>query len=702
MAKKTTDDERLSENVRELLRSESNHPLSTREITSALNIPRNRIKTLKRILRDLVRSGDIFKTRRGCYGPVDKMNLLTGTFEAHRDGYGFLIPESPGEKDVFVPPGRTLAAMSGDRVVVRIENATRREGSVVRIVERGRKRVVAEFHRQNNMFYVVPRNRKIPFGIIISPRNRGEARDGDLVVAEITTYPTLTRPPEGRVLKILDQVTEALQETNIILEEYGLPKRFPVPVLREVKQMPVRISARNRVDCREMPTVTIDGETAKDFDDAVTLYKTNSSYILYVHIADVSHYVPWNSIVDIEAAKRGTSVYFPGSVIPMLPERLSNDLCSLRPNIDRLTFTVEMHISKKGQITEKRFYPSIIRSDERMTYTSVKKILLDRDEEETMRYAAMAGMFRDMEELCQILREERMRRGSLDFDLPEPEVILNLQGQPEAICRAERNIAHMIIEEFMIAANEAVASFLEEKDVPSLYRVHEEPDTSKLEELKPIFRTFGIEIKRTGTAAFHQILKKIKGSDVEHILNIILLRSLKQARYSPENLGHFGLASDCYTHFTSPIRRYPDLVVHRILKEIVTAGKLSIKKREFLESVLGDISVQSSKRERLADDAEREIVNAMRAWFMKDHVGDEFTGSVSSISAKGMRVLLRDFFVEGFLHVSAMEDDYYRFDEKGYSLVGRHSKKSFRLGQEISVRIERVDIKDREIHLALA
>ena len=629
------------------------------------------------------------------------MNLVTGSFEAHRDGYGFVVPDTSGERDIFIPPRRTMGAMSGDRVVARVERPVKREGSIIKILERGRKKIIGELCREKNVFYVKPKGKNVPFSIIIAPEERGKAKSGDTVAVEITSFPTASSPPEGRILKVLPAVTEPRHETELIIEGYSLPRRFPPPVLSEVKALSEIKKSGRRVDCRHLLTVTIDGEAAKDFDDAVSISKNEDGYVLYVHIADVSHYIPWDSILDLEARRRGTSVYFPGSVIPMLPEKLSNNLCSLVPRQDRPTFTVEMHFDEQGQITDRDFYPSVIHSNERMTYTSVKKILADHDRDERDRYGYLVESFELMEELSAILRKNRIKRGSLDFDLPEPEVLLDICGNPEAIIRAERNLAHMIIEEFMIIANEAVASRLETSGVPSLYRVHEKPDTAKIEELKPIFHSFGLNVKKSGTKVFHSILNQVKGTAEESLLNILLLRSLKQAKYFTENIGHFGLASTCYTHFTSPIRRYPDLVVHRILKDTLHKNSLSKKMIKYLETILPEIAVHSSKTERTADEAEREIVNAMRVWFMNDKVGDEYAGIVTNITSQGLKIQLRDFFVEGFLHVSSMADDYYRFDEKNYRLIGRRRKKLFTIGKEVTVRVERVDIEEREIVLAL-
>jgi len=691
----------FKETLLDFLKNRANRPLTLNEIASHLSLRKSEKKLLRKTLKALIKSGEIFRTKSGRYGTADKMNLITGIFEAHRDGYGFVIPDKHGQRDIFVPPRRTLAAMSGDRVIVRIENPLKREGSILKVIERKRRRIVGEFIQERGLSYVIPRDRKIPYGIIIRPQNRHNARNGDTVLLEITSYPTITRPPEGKIIKIIPEIEGPSQEIDLILEEYSIRRRFSEDVRKEVRGLKKGIDLKKRIDLRDMLTVTIDGETAKDFDDAVSIKKKDNIYILYVHIADVSHYVNWDTELDLEARKRGTSVYFPGGVIPMLPERLSNDLCSLVPRKDRLTITVEMHFDHNGELLKKRFYPSVIRSNERMTYTSVKKILVDRDDSELLKYGYLLDMFETMEELCEILRSRRIGRGSLDFDLPEPEILLDIQGRPENIIRAERNLSHMIIEEFMIAANEAVATYLEEKGIPSIYRIHEDPDPAKLEELLPILKAFNIHIKKIDARAFHRIFKKIKGRPDEEILNIFLLRSLKQARYSPENIGHFGLASECYTHFTSPIRRYPDLVVHRILKEVIYDGKISKQKRRYLEEVLPDIAAQSSRAERIADEVERDIVNVMRVWFMKEKMGEEFSGIISGLSSHGMKIQLKEYFVECFLSLSSLEDDYYIFDEKNYLLTGKYKKKIFNIGMPVRVRIERVDIEEREISVGL-
>lgn len=681
-------------------------PLSFHEIVFKLNLTPPERRKLKRFLREMVNDGDIVRTRKGLYGPAEEMNLVTGYFEAHRDGYGFVILEKPGERDVFIPSRATLGAMDNDRVVARIENRRRREGTIIRILERAHARIVGTFEAGRAGFYVRPKNKSVPFDLYIAPKEKGKAKDGDSVIAEIISYPTDKRPPAGRIIKILKKPETPRDEVEGIIDELNLPGRFPHSVIEEAKSLyaeGIGNREHKRKDLRSLPTVTIDGERAKDFDDAISIQKTDDVYKLWVHIADVGFFVGWDSLIDKEARKRGTSVYFPDRVIPMLPKELSEDLCSLKPKVERMAFTVEMDFDTHGGKLDAKFYPSIINSNERMTYTSVKKIIVDEDAKERERYDYLLSDFELMGELCNILKSRRLKRGSLDFDLPEPEVLLDIQGNPEAIIRAERNFAHMIIEEFMIAANEAVAEHLEGLNIPSIYRIHEEPDPMKLEDIMKIISSLKI-LKKTKAIVpkdFPELIKQIQGTPEEEIINHMILRSLKQARYSPVNVGHFGLASESYTHFTSPIRRYSDLVVHRILREVLAKKHLSDKRIKELESVLPDIAFHSSRMERQADEAERAVLNAMKVWFMKDKVGEEFEGKVVSVTSYGLKIRLKDYYVEGFLHVSYMTDDFYQYDEKSLSLYGIHKKKRFTIGKELTVRIDRVDIEEREIVLGI-
>lgn len=697
-------------------REKTGKPLGFKDIVSLMRLSHPEARALKRLLRQMMRDGDIVMTRKGLYGPAEDMNLVTGRFEAHRDGYGFVITEKPGERDIFVPSRRTTGAMDNDRVIVRVENWQRREGSIIRILDRASTRVVGRLDVTKNASYVRPKNKAIPFDLYVSPGDRGQARSGDKVVAEILSYPTDKRPPSCRVVKVIGEPLDPASDVESIIEEFNLPRKFPRDVHEEAKMLYAHpgkdkegiITSEERLgpkrrDLRGLTTVTIDGEKAKDFDDAVSIKLTEHGYRLWVHIADVGFYVGWESALDLEARKRGTSVYFPDRVIPMLPKELSEDLCSLKPGVERLAFTVEMDFGRSGERTGARFYRSLIKSDERMTYTAVRKILVDDDRAERERYDGLLQDLELMNELCNILREKRLERGSLDFDLPEPEVLLDMQGRPEAVLRAERNLAHMLIEEFMIAANEAVAGHLESLGVPSLYRIHEEPDPMKLEDiLKVMHATAKVRRKTLKPEDFSRLLTDIKGTPGEEIINYMILRSLKQARYSPANVGHFGLASSCYTHFTSPIRRYPDLVVHRILGEVLAKKHLSDRRLRELEALLPDIAFHSSRMERLSDDAEREVLEAMKAWFMRERVGEEYAGVIVGVTPYGLKVRLKDFYVEGFIHVSYMTDDFYRYNERSVSLFGRNTGRTFRLGDELKVRLDKVDMEEREILLSIA
>ena len=692
-------------------REQARRPLSFREISEQLGLSRPEARGLKRVLRDMLHEGEIVMNRRGMYGPSGDMNLIAGHFEAHRDGYGFVICDKPGERDIFVPSSATLGAMSGDRIIVRVEQWKKRSGRIIRILERAFTRIVGTFDETQNAAYVRPRSRNASFSLYVSVKDRDKARQGDTVIAEIIDYPSDRKSPSGRIVKVLDKPGDPQAEIEMIIDEYNLPRRFPKAVTDEAKLMQsphpsaVMADLLKRKDLRSLPTVTIDGERAKDFDDAISISRTGrtgNGYKLWVHIADVGHYVSWGSALDIEARKRGTSTYFPDRVIPMLPKELSEDLCSLRPKAERLAFTVEMDYDSSGSRVGVLFYPSLIQSDERMTYTSVRKILIDKDADERKKYEYLMEEFELMQELCNLLREARLERGSLDFDLPEPEILLDLQGNPEAIIRAERNFAHMVIEEFMISANEAVAEYLEKLGIPSLYRIHEEPDPMKLEDIMKVIGPLRKHGKKDiRPKDFSSLLLSIKGTPEEEVINYIILRSLKQARYSPVNVKHFGLASESYTHFTSPIRRYPDLVVHRILREVLPRKRLSDKRTKELESSLADIAFTSSRRERLADEAEKKVIDAMRVWFMKERVGEVFEGKIVGITPFGLRVRLDDYYVDGFIHVAYLTDDFYQFDDRLMRMVGRNTKRFFRIGQPLKLRVDKVDMEEREIVFGL-
>ncbi|HDL20978.1 MAG TPA: ribonuclease R [Nitrospirae bacterium] len=681
-------------------------PLSFRALAESLGLPKKFLRTLKRLLKDMVNDGEIIRTRKGMYGPAGEMRLETGYFEAHKEGYGFVILEKLGEKDIFVPARATMGAMNNDRVMVRVDNLKKREGRIVRILERAYNRVAGVIDVDGESVFLRPKSRKVPFDIYIPFNMKGDAKNGDVAVAEITDYPTDKRPPRGRVVKIISPPDDPKSEIEAIIDEMSLPRRFPHEVTDVVRMLSKEASDMKegrRRDLTALSTVTVDGETARDFDDAISVRCIPDGYRLYVHIADVSHYVKWNDVIDMEARSRGTSVYFPDRVLPMFPKVISEDLCSLRPHVKRLAFTAEMDFSRNGHRIRESFYPSVIESNNRMTYNSVKKILIDQDAGERKKYESLLYDFELMSELTNILRSKRMQRGSLDFDLPEPEIILDLKGNLEAIISAERNFAHIIIEEFMIAANEAVSEYIESKGVPSLYRVHEEPDESKLDNIMAVLRgATNIRKRKVTPRDIPLLLESLRGQPAEEAFNYIVLRSLKQARYSTENIGHFGLASQSYTHFTSPIRRYPDLVIHRILRDLIMCRKgLPDKKLKIYESLLPDIALHSSRRERVADEAEREVVDAMRAWFMKGRVGSEFAGRITGIAPYGIKVRLKDFYIEGFIHISDMTNDFYIYNESDLTFRGKHTKKVYRIGQDIRILVEKVNMQERETVFSL-
>jgi ribonuclease R len=687
------------------LMEEEDHPLLIREVLRLLRLPKDKRQRVREIFRDLADEGKIVKIRGNRYGLPIKMNLVVGRVKCHPDGYGFVIPEKEGEQDIFINPRNLKEAMHGDRVVARVESIRKKgkEGSVIRILERGLRKVVGRFMRGKNYSYIIPEDERIAQEVFIPEGETKRARPNQIVVAEITRYPTERVRPEGRVTHILGYPDDPEVEPQIIIHKYDLPHRFPSTVLKEARDLPVIPSPddyQGRVDLRDIPTFTIDGEKARDFDDAVSIQKEeDGGMALYVSISDVSRYVEEGTALDEEAYLRGTSVYFPDRAIPMFPPELSNEICCLHPDSDRLTLTVELRYDDRGNEKAVRFYPSVIHSNERLTYTIVRKILLDGDPELKRKFEPLLPSLELMGDLSQTLRQKRIKRGALDFDLPEPEIILDLQGETEGIIRAERNLAHQIIEEFMIAANEAVAHFLEENGFPSIYRVHEPPKGEAVDEFRRFVSHLGHKMKKDAedpSKELQRVLFEVKGRPEERVVNSILLRSMKWAKYSANNVGHFGLASKSYTHFTSPIRRYPDLIVHRILKRV-----LSKKEGRASEEMLVRKAEHLSRRERVAMEAEREILDRYRVRFMKDKIGEVFKGVIGGVAAFGFFVELQDIFVEGMVRVTSLYDDYYQYHEKRYCLVGERTHKTFKMGDEVVVRVDRVDVERRHIDFGL-
>jgi ribonuclease R len=676
---------------------------------------------------EMVQAGEIAKIKGNRYGLPAKMNLVPGRLQGHPEGYGFVVPDQSGQGDVYIPRRNMLDALHGDRVVARVEHihpsrvasgGLRREGRIIRVLERGKAQVVGRFQwmRDREFGFVVPTDRRNYYDIYIPSDKSMGSIDNDLVIAEILHYPTPRRNPEGRIQKILGQADDPKIDTDMVIAEFSLPTVFSKGVMAETSSVPDRVVPpmfRGRRDLRSLKTVTIDGEKARDFDDAVSIESLpRGQFRLRVHIADVAKYVTWESMLDQEARERGTSVYFPDQVVPMFPEKLSNGICSLKPHEDRLTVTVEMQFDVHGNRVGYDLYESVIKSNERMTYSAVSKILDNDDPILCQRYRSLVTDFVFMRDLAERLRVLRMHSGSIDFDLPEPEIILDLQGQPLDIVREERNVAHRIIEEFMIAANRVVAEHLSQKNAPMIYRIHEPPDPGKIEDLARFVASFGhvlempnrkggVDGRRLTPKILQALLKQAQGRPEERLINHVVLRSMKQARYSVENVGHFGLAVEDYTHFTSPIRRYPDLIVHRLIKEILHDGSIKSHRRPQLLKFLTEVTRTCSERERLAMEAERESVDLKKVRFMDDKVGEEFHGFITGVTAFGFFVELEEIFVEGLVHITSIPDDYYIFLEKEHCLTGRHHRRRFRIGDRVKVRIDRVDLQKRKIDFTL-
>jgi ribonuclease R len=702
------------EQLLKLIRENVDHPATPRELLQRLKIPRDQRATFKRLLGQLVSSGALVQTRGNRYGVPDRMNLVVGKITTNPRGFGFVVPDRPLEEisgDIYIAGSNLNQAMHGDRVVTRIERITDRgaEGRIVRILERGASNTVGRYDiDESGMGFVVPFDRRLIMDVQIPGGESKDAEPGDMVTVEITKWPTAARPPVGRVTEVLGGIDEPGVDTEIILRKYGIIAEHGEEAVEEARRLGSAIKEKDlkgRTDFRPQVTVTIDGEHARDFDDAITLDRLeNGNYWLGVHIADVAHYVPEGSALDEEGYDRATSVYFPERAVHMFPSELATGLCSLNPDVDRLVQSCLMEIDKKGNVVRYELHDGVIHSNARMTYTDVNAILTDRDPAVIARYEPLAPLFERMRELFEILNKRRHRRGSIDFDLKEPEIVLDDAGMVEAITALERNIAHRIIEEFMLVANETVAQHLDENNVPSLFRIHEDPDPLKVEEFEDFVSTLGYTLNAPPDAVkprhFQKLVEKMRGTPEEKPIAFLMLRTMQKARYDPQNLGHFGLAADSYTHFTSPIRRYPDLVVHRTLRES-RHGEMTGTRREELEEDLPEMARHTSERERRAADAERELVQWKKVRFMADKVGDEFEGYVTGVSAFGLFIELIEHFVEGLVHISTMADDYYRFVERAHLLRGENTGKEYRLGDKVSVQVVKVDMERRQVDLGL-
>ena len=682
-------------------------PRNLKHIAEALRVSSSEGRAaLNKRLKAMLRDGEIIKNRREGYGLVDKMDLITGRVIGHHEGYGFLRPDTGGE-DIFIPDREMRALLHGDRAIVRRTGYDRRGramAAVVEILERANSKVVGRFFEDDHFGVVVPDNRRIHQDIFIPPEHQGKAIPGQYVVAEITRYPDKHTQPVGKVVEVLHEGNVTRLATDIAVRAYDLPHEWPDGVVREISKLnaSARIDTRDRTDLRDLSFVTIDGEDARDFDDAVYCERSEDGWRLLVAIADVSHYVKLNSPLDQEAQLRGTSVYFPQRVVPMLPEILSNELCSLNPAVDRLVMVCELDISKKGKVKRHRFLRGVIRSAARMTYTEVAGIVVDKNKRLKKHYEQLVPHFQDLYELYKLMHKRRRRQGLLDFEATESRFQFDDAGNVTSIEPLHRNDAHRLIEEFMLAANIAAAEFLLASGIPTLFRNHEAPGLERLSDVREFLIEFGLTLgggDEPRAKDYAELMDTIHQRDDAHLIETVLLRSMQLAFYGEQNLGHFGLAFDAYTHFTSPIRRYPDLLVHRAIKHVLSGGK----KRDFHYNVeaMQRLGESCSMTERRAEEASRDVEQRLKCIYMRDKVGDVFTGTVSSVTGFGLFVELDDIYIEGLIHVTSLPADYYHFDAIGHRLRGERTGKTFRLANRLKVQVVRVDIEDKKIDFEL-
>jgi ribonuclease R len=684
-------------------------PMTIQELEAAFCLTDAKdFRDFVKLINALEDEGKIVRTRSNRYGLPEKMNLVRGKLQGHAKGFGFVMPFDETEQDVYVHASDMKGAMHGDTVLCRVHKSAsgqRWEGEIVRVIDRANRRVVGTYAAGPHFGFVIPDDRRLNKDIFVPKEDSMNAKDGDKVVLEIRRFPEGRLSAEGVIVEVLGNKNDPGVDILSIIRKYGLPESFPEDVMAEAEAVPETIHEQElagRRDLRNVRMVTIDGEDAKDLDDAVSVEQLPNGHVkLGVHIADVSYYVKEGSLLDKEAYNRGCSVYLVDRVIPMLPPRLSNGICSLNPQVDRLTLTCEMVIDAEGNIMDHEIFPSVIRTNERMTYTAVHRILEEQDPELMSRYKELTDDFFLMRDLALSLRAKRMNRGAIDFNFEESKIFVNTEGKPTAIKPRERSIAEQIVEEFMLAANETVAEHFHWLKLPFIYRVHEEPNAERLQQFLEFITHFGYVVKGTANKvhprALQQLLENIEGTKEETIISRVMLRSMKQARYDAESLGHFGLAAEFYTHFTSPIRRYPDLIVHRMIREaLIEGGKLTRERIDTLSQQMPEIARQSSERERNAVDAERETEELKKAEYMLDKIGEEFDGIISGVTSFGMFVEL-DNSVEGLVHISYLTDDYYYFHDRQFALIGERTGRIFRLGDEVRIRVINVDLDEHKV-----
>lgn len=689
------------ERILAYMESEGYVPIKRRDMRAMLSVPQEDREKFESLINELIAEGRVFETKKGKLASPKDLQMATGTFIGHARGFGFVTPDAGGE-DIFIPASETMGAMQKDRVLYKMlhkaEKGKKADGVIVRILERGQQRIVGTFEAGSKGYgFVVADDKKIAKDIFISRENTKGAVTGHKVVVEITDYGEDRRNPEGKVIEILGHINDPGVDILSVIRRYELAVEFPEEVYAEIEHLGTEVAEadkKGREDLRNLLTITIDGADAKDLDDAVSLKRLgNGNFELGVHIADVSHYVRENTALDKEAYARGTSVYLVDRVIPMLPHKLSNGICSLNPHVDRLALSCLMEVNGRGEVVSHRILESIINSDYRMTYTAVREILEDGTPALLEQYAEILPMLEDMEELRQILGEKRRKRGSVNFDLPESKIILDENGKPIDIKPYEKSIATNMIEEFMLVCNETIAENSFWQEMPFMYRSHQEPDEDKLEKMEQFLRGFGYYLRKKDgeihPRELQKVLQKAEETDEERIITRMVLRSMMQARYTAENGGHFGLAAKYYCHFTSPIRRYPDLEIHRMIKKMLH-GELDEKASAYYRRKMPDWAKHCSKQERVAEDAERDTDALKKVEFMEDKVGQIYEGIISGVTNWGIYVELPNT-IEGMVALSQMDDDYYEFDEKKMLVFGKRTKKSYRLGDKVVVSVAKVD-----------
>jgi len=699
------------EDILEFLR-EAGRPLKRKQFAEAFIIRDPEIRqALGRRLKAMERDGQLIRNRRGSYGLIEKMDLIKGRVIGHPDGYGFVVPDEGG-KDLFLSGKEMRTVLNGDRVLVRqvsVSKQGKREGGLVEVLERANTQLVGRYYEEQGIAYIVPDNKRISQDLLVPSKNKNKAKHGQYVVANIVHQPEKHRQAIGEVVSIIGDGLDASMAVDIAIRSYDIPFEWPEEINKDIEGLSEEVDSKNisdRVDARDIPFVTIDGEDARDFDDAVFCQregdKEGSGWRLLVAIADVSHYVKKQTALDDEARLRGTSVYFPDRVVPMLPEILSNGLCSLKPEVDRYSLICELNIDAKGKVKHSSFFKGIIKSAARLTYTEMSAIVVKKENDARQKRKAFVNQLDDLYQLYQLLHGQRKKQGLIDFSSLESRFEFNEEGQIEAIHTLERNEAHRLIEEMMLVANVAAGEFLEKNEIPTMYRIHETPKLEKLENVRSLLSQLGLSLgggEEPTSKDYAKLMDVIRKRDDAQMLETVLLRSMPLASYSMVNEGHFGLGFPIYAHFTSPIRRYPDLMVHRGIGHIIegkTAATFDYSQQQVLE-----LAEHCSMTERRAEEASRDAVQRLKCAFMEDKVGETYSGMVSSVTSFGLFVVLDDIFIEGLIHISNLPVDYYHFDEITHSLRGERGGKVFKLGEKLDVLVTRVDLEERKIDFEL-